>query len=67
MLKIKWYMTITRDVTESSLKKVKITGIVTSLIPVIHLCNKRCPNWNKSNVIYSSYQFGDKTETSHES
>mgnify|MGYP006183085757 CR=1 FL=1 len=37
MLKNKCNTTIARDVTESSLKKLKITGIVTSRIPVMHL------------------------------
>ena len=43
MLKNKCNMTIARDVTESSLKILKITGIVTSRIPVMHLGIKRCP------------------------
>ena len=43
MLKNKCNKTIACDVTESSLKIVKITGIVMSRIPVMHLGVKRCP------------------------
>jgi len=43
MLENKCNTTIARDVTESRQKIMKITGIVTSRIPVTHLCIKRCP------------------------
>ena len=44
MLKNKCCTTLANDATDSSLKRVKITGIVTSHIPVIHSPIKRCPN-----------------------
>ena len=43
MLKNKCNTTFTRDVTERSLKKLKITETVTTRIPVMHLGIKRCP------------------------
>ncbi len=43
MLINKCNMTIAHDITESCQKIMKITGIVMSQIPVMHLRIKRCP------------------------
>ena len=43
MLKNNCNTTIARDVTESCQNIIKITGIVMSRIPVMHLCIKRFP------------------------
>ena len=50
MLKNKCNTTIARDVTESCHKIMKITGIVTSRIPAMHLQIKRCPNLWSTNL-----------------
>ena len=55
----KWNTALAHDVTESLLKTVKITGIMTSLIPDMHSPIKRCPLcniiqfWSNYDIIYN--------------